>query len=132
MNETIIWEDKIKGKHSKLQKFDTIQISSISGIVFEGNTHEPIKGANVWIKDYWWGSKTDKNGKFCINNIPMSLHSTIVVIADHPKYHRQIMQGVQLSKDSTSIVNFYLPPLAFEEPIIGLWERVLLEGTYDN
>jgi len=124
---TLLDPEKNKRLFTKIRMYGTIPFASISGKVFDGITHKPLKESTVMLKDFpWWSTKTDENGNFCINKL---MPGFFIVFADHPNYHREYVLKVQLFNDSTSVINFFLPPLLIPEaPIPKIWDGTITEG----
>ena len=51
---------------------------SMSGRVFDKDTHDPLPGANVQVKNTGLGASTNLDGKFVIHGVPAG-NQTIVV-----------------------------------------------------
>lgn len=129
-NTTISWKSLHDKLNLKVKNIAGNSYASISGKVFESNTHLPIYDAVVSLVDYpWWGTKTDKNGHFCIDKIYPGLSSSLKIFADHPDFHRETIQKIRLFNNTTSIVDFFLGPLMIpESPIIRDWDSVTVKG----
>ncbi len=77
----------------------------ISGKVVDKKTRETLVGVNVWLEGTSFGSSSDINGEFVINNIPAG---TYKILASIISYRKVIYDNVKVSKDKVTIINFDL------------------------
>jgi outer membrane receptor for ferrienterochelin and colicin len=93
------------------QLFAQNPIGGIYGRVFDFITKQPIPFANVVIMETNFGSATDANGYFKIDNIPVN---TYQVRASVVGYNTQTKTDVVLLTSKPTEVNFELTPQAIE------------------
>ncbi len=85
--------------------------SRIIGTVTDGQTGEPLFGANVIVKTTYLGAATDLEGKFFMVNVPVG---TYEVQASLIGYKKHLMKGVIVSADRVTSLNFVLQPTSIE------------------
>ncbi len=84
--------------------------NSISGVVVDQTTKEPIMAANVYISNTTWGSATDSDGYYNIISVPAGIHELVVSIVGYQYESKMI-----LVKDEGDLkYNFLLRPLIYE------------------
>ena len=90
--------------------------NSISGVIIDNVTAQPIENVNVYIANTTFGSSTDKDGFYSIKSIPPNLHDFIVSAIGYTT----IEQRVFVTKDSKIIHNFALRPFIYESSAIDV------------
>ncbi len=86
---------------------------SVSGRIVEVESGDPSIGANVLIKDTFWGSATDENGDFIIENVPFGDYIIIVSVIGYKTYELTVV----LSSDHPHVI------------ISALLERDVIESS---
>ena len=61
---------------------------SISGVVIDSDTHQPLIGANIIIDGFDIGTSCDNNGKFIINSIPVGSYTIKVSMIGYSNISR--------------------------------------------
>ena len=100
------------------------QTGKISGRVVDGNTGEPLPGANVVIVGTLQGATTDVDGYYTILNVRPGVYS---VRASFVGYTSQVVDNVEVRIGLTTEVNFELVPAAvgLEEIVVQAERRVV-------
>lgn len=97
---------------------------SISGIILDRDTKQPLVGANVMLEDSPYGSATDGEGRFVMQNIPVG---TYRLRADMIGYKSQARANIHIASQRTIEVTLELIPtvLAGEDVTVtaGFFER---------
>ncbi len=83
------------------------QTGKITGRVIDAETGEPLPGVNVYIEGTTLGSTTDANGEYVIIGVRPGVYT---VIASMVGYARERKEGVRVSVDLTTRVDFALRP----------------------
>ncbi len=89
---------------------DTDMHNSISGVVVDQVTGEPVMAANVYISNTLLGSATDADGFYKIMSIPAGIHELVVTIVGYQ--FSSMMIVVHENEDLEQ--NFSLKPLIYE------------------
>jgi hypothetical protein len=89
---------------------DTDRSNSISGVVVDQVTGEPVVAANVYISNTLLGSATDADGFYKIMAVPAGIHELVVTIVGYQ--FRSMMIVVRDDEDLEQ--NFSLKPLIYE------------------
>ena len=84
--------------------------STISGVVVDQVTREPIMAANVYISNTLWGSATDTDGYYQIKSVPPGIHELVVSIVGYQFESKMVL----IVEDSSLLQNFSLKPLIYE------------------
>jgi len=100
------------------------QHGKISGQVVEEETGQPIPGANVVIVGTQTGTTTNANGQYTLLNVDPGTYD---VRASSVGFENQTVEGVEVSIDLTTEVNFELPEetVGMEGVTIQAEERVV-------
>ena len=61
------------------------QTGVISGRIIDENTHQPLTSVNIQVVDTDFGTASDKNGNFYINNIPVGTHHVEITMIGYEK-----------------------------------------------
>ncbi|GAB4340178.1 MAG: hypothetical protein Kow0037_25860 [Calditrichia bacterium] len=103
----------------------------IAGVVVDKSTGEPLPGVNVIIEGTTLGASTDIDGYYVILNVPVG---TFNVRASYIGFNDVVMQGVRVSVDLTTEVNFSLEPTTLElgEAIVVSAERPMVRKDETN
>ena len=64
---------------------------TVRGIVIDDETKSPSIGANVLIKDTFWGAATDENGEFNINHIPFGKYTITITVIGYKPYEETLV-----------------------------------------
>ncbi len=97
----------------------------IVGHIADRTTNEPLFAANIVVLGTEWGTASDENGGFFINNIPPG---TYTVRATMIGYRGQDISGVIIHSDLTTELEFALEISAIDGEIVTvLAERPLVE-----
>jgi len=79
---------------------------NIAGIVFDGNTGEPMAGVTIYIKEIQTiHTRSDSLGRFWLSFVPIGGYE---VWAERIYYYRGEIKEVEVFNHSTSIVLYYL------------------------
>lgn len=99
------------------------QTYSISGVVLDDDTGEPIPTVNVFLDGTTLGTSTDKNGEYKINYIPTGSYKIIASMIGYEK------KGLVISLVAmqTIEINFQLVPYSYELDEIS----ITTERDYD-
>jgi len=84
--------------------------NSISGVIIDNLTAQPIENVNVYIANTTFGSSTDKDGFYLIYSIPPNQHDLIVSAVGY----NTIEQKVFVTKKSKIRHNFALRPVIYK------------------
>lgn len=97
----------------------------IKGTVLDGETGEPLPGANVVVVGTTLGAATDLQGNYVILRVPPGTYD---VRAQFIGYQSVLVQSVQVLTDLTSEVNFELQPEALEvgEEVVVVADRPIV------
>ncbi|MFZ0391313.1 MAG: TonB-dependent receptor [Calditrichia bacterium] len=103
----------------------------IAGVVTDKATGEPLPGVNIIIENTTLGASTDIDGYYVILNVPVGGHT---VRASYIGYKDMIVQGVRVSVDLTTELNFELEPTTLElgESIVVTADRPLVRKDETN
>jgi hypothetical protein len=98
----------------------------LAGVVVDKSTGEPLPGVNVILEGTSLGSATDIDGYFVVLNVPVGRYD---VRANYIGYKDVVVEGIRVSANITSELNFDLEPttLELEEAIVITAERPLVE-----
>lgn len=100
-------------------------VGKIAGTVIESETGDPVIGAAVQIEGTSLGAAADINGNYFILNIPPGL---VNIRCSAIGYAPRTIQGIQISSDQTSTVDFALDPESLlGEEVVVVAERELIE-----
>ncbi|MFO8062845.1 MAG: TonB-dependent receptor [bacterium] len=98
----------------------------ITGRVIDKQTKEGLPGVNVIIPELQMGAATDADGYYFILNVPVG---TYTVQAQMITYSPVTVEGVDVSADITTTVNFELLPQAIEVEGVTVTARKKLVET---
>lgn len=92
------------------------QEASVSGVVTDASTDEPIPGANVVIEELQLGEATGPSGRYQITSIPAGAYTLTVSFVG---YHR-FEESIELSAGEEVVVNIPLQPeeMELEEVVV--------------
>lgn len=98
----------------------------ISGKIIDSESGTPLPGVNVVIVDHQFGSATDMEGEYFILNVPPGVYD---LRANMVGYKPVVMQGIQVSINHTTTIDFELEPTVFEvgDDIVVIADRPLVE-----
>lgn len=97
----------------------------ISGKIFDSETTEPLIGVNVLIDGTEIGTTTDLMGDYFLANIPVGTYSITVSMIG---YRNKNIQGIRVSNNNTTRLDFDLVPVVLEgEEIIVTAQRPLID-----
>ncbi|HED09722.1 MAG TPA: TonB-dependent receptor, partial [Caldithrix abyssi] len=98
----------------------------IAGHVQDKSSGEPLVGVNIYLENTVLGATTDVNGDYVILNIPPGKYT---VIAQYIGYHEVRMEGVQISIDRTTTLDFDLSEetMELESAIVVQAQRDLIQ-----
>ena len=51
--------------------------NSISGNIINGETNEPLPNVNIFISETFWGTSSNSNGEFRLDNLPPGQHKVV-------------------------------------------------------
>jgi TonB-dependent SusC/RagA subfamily outer membrane receptor len=80
----------------------TAQTGSISGVVVDEKSNQPLPGANIFIKGTSMGAASDADGKYKITNVPPGNYN---LLAAYIGYYT-LEQTVQVVVNEVAVVNF--------------------------
>ncbi len=104
---------------SKNEKVNCNNKGDLVGLVIDGNTNKPVMDAYVFIEGTSWGTETDSNGTYKLENV---LPGTYKTISGKLGYHRAIIFDIQVQNGQNAIVNFRLSNNGIpEEPLPIKW-----------
>lgn len=104
--------------------------SRIIGTVTDGETGEPLFGANVVVKTTYLGAATDIEGKYFIVNVPVG---TYEVQASLIGFKKQIITDVMVSADRVTKLDFVMQPTSIEsEEVVVTAQRDVLHKEVTN
>jgi outer membrane cobalamin receptor len=83
------------------------QTGSLSGIVLDEDTKEPVIGVYVLIKEFAIGATTDLDGRYLVRNVPEGVH---VVTVTSIGYNTVTVTGVVVGSGSRINLDFVLQP----------------------
>ena len=98
----------------------------IAGQVTDANTGEPLIGANVLVKDSYFGASTDLDGYYAILNIPPGTYTLQV---EYIGYNSKVITAVNVSIDLTTTINISLSETTLEtsETITVVADRQVIQ-----
>lgn len=100
-------------------------VGKIAGIVTEAETGDPVIGAAVQVEGTTLGAAADIDGNYFILNVPPGL---VTIRCSAIGYAPRTIQGIQITSDQTSTVNFALEPESLQgEEVVVVAERELIE-----
>ena len=65
-------------------------IGSITGLVIDADTHQPLIGANVMLIETELGCASDTDGKFSISNIPVGSYTVSISMIGYESVSRSM------------------------------------------
>ncbi len=83
---------------------------SIRGVIYDGNSHKPLEGVSIFIKDGAHSALTDAFGKFFMKGIEPGKHS---VVLSHLGYEN-ITADVKIEDEVTTDVTYNMQPAAVQ------------------
>ncbi len=97
----------------------------IVGTVKDKSSGEPLPGVNISLEGTQLGAATDVDGFFVILNVPVGVYT---IRANFIGYSDVLMEGVRISADKTTEVNFMLQEAAIEgQAVVVTAQRPLVE-----
>ncbi len=84
------------------------QAQSISGVVLDESTHQPLIGANVFLEGTRWGTTTDEDGVFILNDVPAGEYVLVVEFLGYQTYRSTL----SVQSGGTYRVEIFLKPVA--------------------
>ena len=98
----------------------------IVGKIIDAETGSPLPGVNVMIANSQFGSATDIEGEYFILNVPPGVYD---IKATMVGYKSVLMQGIEVSINHTTRVDFQLEPTLIEvgEDVVVIASRPLVE-----
>jgi hypothetical protein len=84
--------------------------TSISGSVVSDSTGQPLDGAHVFIAVSMYGTTTDAQGRYVLENVPLGAHRLYVSMVGYEPEPRDVM----LRPDGETVFNFRLKPSVVE------------------
>ena len=102
---------------------EPIEPGTITGIIQDGNTGEPIPGVNIVIKGTARGTSTNDRGEFVLSNVSPSTYSLVLSMIGYEK--RTVDDVVVLEGETTS-----LDPITLESEAISLREITVTPGRF--
>ena len=84
------------------------QTQSISGVVLDESTHQPLIGANVFLEGTRWGTTTDEDGVFILKNLPAGEYVLVVEFLGYQTYRSTL----SVQPGGTYRVEIFLKPVA--------------------
>lgn len=96
------------------------QTGKITGMIVDGETGEPLRGANVFLEGITMGASADLVGYYVILNVPPG---TYTLIADMMGYNRQRVEGLKVSLDVTTEQNLSLFSAVLEGETVTITAR---------
>lgn len=100
------------------------QTGIINGKVIDKKTKETLVGVNVWIEGSAYGSSTDINGEFVINNVKVGSYK---ITASLISYRKVLFENVKVSKDKVTMLDIEL-----EEEITTMKEVEIVDKRTTN
>ena len=106
------------------------QTGKISGKIVDKQTNEPLIGANIIVVGTNFGTASDADGNYIIQQVPVGEYS---IKASYIGYQDVTMQGIRIVAGLTQEVNFSLnsSSVATGEVVI-LSERPIIEKSATN
>ena len=94
--------------------------SSINGLIRDNNTNEPLAGVNVFISETSWGTSTDKEGRYEINNIPHGKHEIVYSMIGYKIETKEIY----LKRNEVSKINIKLRPKVYDLETVEVVNKI--------
>jgi TonB-linked SusC/RagA family outer membrane protein len=93
------------------------QSGSVTGVVVDGDTGQPLSGVQVYVEGRSLGSLTQPTGRFLILNVPVGRHT---VVAQMIGYGTQRVENLLVEAGGTAQANFNLrtQALSLEEIVV--------------
>ena len=66
------------------------QTGTLSGVVTDASTQEPLPGANVAIQEIQKGAATDADGNYRITGIPEGAYSVTISFIGYKQYRQEV------------------------------------------
>ncbi len=86
-------------------------IGSITGLVIDADTHQPLIGANVMLLETELGCASDTDGKFSISNIPVGSYTVSISMIGYESVSRA---NVNIYSQRQTPLKFYLHTAALQ------------------
>lgn len=101
------------------------QTGKLSGEIIDRDTGEPVFGANIIVKDTYFGAAADMEGYYFINNIPPGKYEVVISAIG---YKKTIVTEVQIRIDLTTNLDVKLISEAIElgEEVVVVAEKPLV------
>ncbi|RKY62375.1 MAG: hypothetical protein DRP96_00380 [Candidatus Neomarinimicrobiota bacterium] len=102
----------------------------IAGICTDKESGKPLMGVNIVVKGTMYGAASGSDGRFFIFNVPPGIYD---VEASYIGYAKMIIEGVRITTDMTTDVNFPLSSETIQgEEVVVVAERPLIEAKSTN
>ena len=102
----------------------------IRGRVVDGETKEPLPGANIVVEGTTLGASSDLNGQYVLLNVPVGGYTVRCTFIG---YRTVVISNVRVSVDLTTEVNFNMPTEAVEVGEVSIVaERPLVNKNATN
>ncbi len=106
LNTYILYaQETNRHQHRKGQHHNT-QSGTLTGVILDTDTHEPLPGANVLISGTYLGAATGQDGSFKISNLQPGSYTLVVSMMGF----KSIEKDVQISLNKTTNMEFELKP----------------------
>ncbi|MBI4428962.1 MAG: TonB-dependent receptor [Ignavibacteriales bacterium] len=94
-----------------------VKTGSLAGAVKDVETHEPLAGANVFLRGTFLGNVSDIHGKFLIRNVPAGVYTVNVTLVG---YRSQSREGVAIAEDADERIEVFLQqaPILKEQVVV--------------
>ncbi|MDF1584610.1 MAG: TonB-dependent receptor [Methyloprofundus sp.] len=92
---------------------------SITGVVISAETQQPVDNAQIYISGLIKQIRTNKQGQFTLDKIPVGQYSLSVL---HPAFNSKVLEGIAVAKDMDTPLTLNVTPVGVDLP-----EYVVLE-----
>lgn len=98
---------------------------TITGLVLDKDTGQPVEGANVYLDGYSFGASTDEDGYFVLLNVPASEYTLVISFIGYKTFK---YQNIEVRPGGTHRFNISLEPELVEgETITVTAQKPLVE-----
>ncbi|GAA4436602.1 carboxypeptidase regulatory-like domain-containing protein [Ravibacter arvi] len=110
--------------------FSQKSTSTIRGLVLDGDSHSPLPGASVTIKNSTLGTSTDENGAFRFDQVELGRY---LVQASFVGYKTTVQPEILLEGGKEQVITFYLTPgdTTLNEVVVHYMKTENLNNTYE-